>query len=236
MIPWSKISFLGDSIVMLPAALAILAWLAIGRAWRMAFWWAWLFAFGLSLVAATKIAFIGWGIGSVTLDFTGISGHAMRGVAVLPVLAYLVSQRWPGPLRIVCVALGVGMGLLIGVSRVVLSYHSVSEAVAGCLVGCAVALGFIYWSLPLSKPNLNRWLLAGSLLGLVPTAYANPAPTDYWMNSVALYLSGHDQPYVRGDSRFARPGSSGHRALHHFQRVVKDHERLTATPSTVPVN
>ncbi|MGV3656021.1 MAG: phosphatase PAP2 family protein [Noviherbaspirillum sp.] len=199
MIPWSKITFLGDTIVMLPAAMAILGWLAVGRAWRIAFWWATLFAFGLGLVAATKIAFIGWGIGSVALDFTGISGHAMRAAAVLPVLAYLVSQRWRAPAKFACLVLGLGAGLMISISRVVLSYHSVSETVAGWLLGSAVALGFIRCSLRLSKPYLNRWLLAVSLLALVPTAYANPAPTGHWVNAVALYLSGHERPYVRAD-------------------------------------
>ena len=35
---------------------------------------------------ASKVAFIGWGLGLSALDFTGISGHAMIASAVYPLL------------------------------------------------------------------------------------------------------------------------------------------------------
>ncbi|MDB5842158.1 MAG: rane-associated phospholipid phosphatase [Herminiimonas sp.] len=205
MIPWSKITFLGDSVVMLPAAAAIIVWLVAGRAWRMAFWWGLLFTTGLALVAITKIAFIGWGIGISALDFTGISGHAMRAAAVLPVIGWLTLQRSAVPARMFGVTLGLALGGLVMISRVALDYHSVSEGVAGFLLGTAISLGFIRVSAGLTKPRLNRWLLAFTLLGLFPTSYAEPAPTNQWVHAVALYLSGHDCPYVRGSTRFAEP-------------------------------
>src|SRR5690606_16724813 len=87
------ITFMGDSIVTLPIAAAIAIWLLAAGAWRAALAWCVMFGTSLTLVAATKIAFIGWGIGIPGLDFTGISGHAMRACAVLPVAAFLLLRN-----------------------------------------------------------------------------------------------------------------------------------------------
>lgn len=205
MIPWTKITMFGDTVVMMPAAAAIIIWLVAGRAWRMAFWWGLLFTTGLFVVVATKIAFIGWGIGIDALDFTGISGHSMRATAVLPVIFYLLLQKSSPPVRTSGVAMGLALGMLIGVSRIALHTHSVSEVVAGAVLGSSISVGFIRISDSLPKPALNRWLIAFSLLALFPTSYAEPAPTNHWVNAVALYLSGHDKPYVRTTGRLARP-------------------------------
>lgn len=206
MIPWTKITIFGDTVVMMPAAAAILVWLLVGRAWRMAFWWGLLFSMGLAVVAATKIAFIGWGIGSDALDFTGISGHAMRASAVLPVMAYLLMQRASPSLRTCGIALGVAFGLLIGESRIALHVHSVSEVASGCLLGSLIGLGFIRLCAGVPMQSLNRWLVALSMCGLLPTSYAEPAPTHGWITATALYLSGHDKPYTRSAGRIARSG------------------------------
>ncbi len=163
----------------------------------MAWWWCILFGSGLTIVAATKIAFIGWGIGISALDFTGISGHAMRAAAVFPVIFYLLLQRSPGLARNAGVVLGLVISGVIAISRVVVHDHSVFEAVTGFAMGAAVSIGFIFASSQLPKPFLNRWIIGFSLLALLPTSYAEPAPTNQWMNTVALYLSGHDKPYVR---------------------------------------
>jgi membrane-associated phospholipid phosphatase len=197
MISWGKITYFGDTVVMMPAAAAIIIWLVIGRAWRMAFWWSILFTVGLVLVVATKIAFIGWGIGIRSLDFTGISGHSMRATAVLPVLCYLMLQKSSPGLRALGICFGLMLGLLLGISRIAVHAHSISEAAAGCLLGGMISLGFIRISGSLQKPVLHRWLIVLSMLALLPTSYAKPAPTQRWMNGVALYLSGHDRPYSR---------------------------------------
>jgi membrane-associated phospholipid phosphatase len=204
-IPWHHITSLGDSVVTLPAAAIVLAWLVAGKAWRMAFWWSLLFATGLILVLASKVAFIGWGIGSPALDFTGISGHAMRATAVAPVIFYLLLQRSSAPVRWAGILLGIVAGALIGISRVVVDAHSISEVVSGCLLGGALSLIFMWLSRPLPKPSIGRWLIAFSMLALLPTTHAEPAPTEDWMNAVALYLSGRDTPYVRTWGPLARP-------------------------------
>ena len=101
----------------------------------MALWWCQLFTAGMSLVVATKIAFIGWGIGIRSLDFTGFGGHSMRATVVIPVRFYLILQKAPPIARTSGVSLGTVFGVIIGISRLVVYAHSVSEAVAGCILG-----------------------------------------------------------------------------------------------------
>ena len=205
MIPWLQITGVADTVVTLPAAATIAAWLLAGRAWRMALWWCVLFIAGLAIVVATKIAYIGWGMGIEALDLMGLSGHAMRATAVFPVIFYLMSQRSPPAVRASGVVLGILLGVLVGVSRVMLSVHSVSEVVTGCALGGAVSLGFIWIARGLPRPQLNRRIIAIGLLALLPASYASPAPTERWMNAVALFLSGHDAPYHRGVGRAISP-------------------------------
>ena len=205
MISWMHITGVADTVVTLPAAATIAIWLLSGRAWRMAFWWGLLFTGGLAIVIATKLAFIGWGIGINALDFMGMSGHAMRATAVFPVILYLVLLRSSPAMTASGVLLGISIGVLVGVSRIALQVHSVSEVVAGCAIGGAVSLGFIWISRGLPKPYLHRRLIALGMLALLPTSYAKPAPTNQWMNAVALYLSGHETPYDRGTGRPVAP-------------------------------
>jgi membrane-associated phospholipid phosphatase len=205
MIPWQHITLLGESLLTLPAAAAIIVLLLVGRAWRMAFWWALLFGAGMVVVIVTKIAFIGWGIGSQLFDFTGASGHATRATALYPVIFYLLLKEAPARVRHTGIAAGLALGVLVAISRVVLRDHSVSEVVAGCLLGAAIGLGFMWLARPLPKPSLRRWLPALGLVVLLPTTQAEPAPTADWMNAMALYLSGHERPHVRTWGPLAKP-------------------------------
>lgn len=200
-----QITSVADTVVTLPAAATIALWLIAGRSWHMALWWCLSFVSGLAIVAATKIAFIGWGVGISTIDFMGMSGHAMRAAAVFPVILYLVLQRSPVIVRMSGVLIGILAGMLVGTSRIALNLHSVSEVVTGLAIGFAISLGFIWMSRAFPKPHLSRWIIALGLSALLPTSYAKPAPTDRWMNAVALYLSGHDMPFDRSGVRPISP-------------------------------
>ena len=133
----------------------------------MALWWCRLFTAGMSLVVATKIAFIGWGIGIRSLDFTGFGGHSMRATVVIPVRFYLILQKAPPIARTSGVSLGIVFGVIIGISRLVVHAHSVSEAVAGCILGGMVSLSFIWILGPSQNFVLYRSLIALSLIALL---------------------------------------------------------------------
>jgi membrane-associated phospholipid phosphatase len=206
MLTWSFISRLGGIAVMLPAATAVALWLCAARAWRMALWWSALFVVSLLVTVATKIAFIGWGAGIHYLDFTGVSGHAARATAVIPVLIFLAMQGAQRTARAYGVATGMILGAVVGLSRLMLHAHSISEIIAGCVLGSVVSTVFMHVFDPPRKFTMDRATAACWLVGLIAVTFVSPAPTQRWMISLALYLSGHDRPYIRKNWKLAPPG------------------------------
>lgn len=163
---------------------------------------------GLIIVAATKIAFLGRGIGITALDSTGISGHAMRATAIMPVLLYLRCINASRHVRLGAVAAGIAFGVLIGASRLMVHVHSPAEVIAGCLLGASVSASFQRTMLRVTQPGLRfheRYALPLLLLLLVPVFAAKPAPTERCLHAVAMKLSGHEKLYSRGYDR----GESG---------------------------
>lgn len=206
MIEWTEVTRFGDITVTSLIALALAAWLFVEDEKRLAFWWSALFAAGLGVVVATKMAFIGWGIGIRALDFAGFSGHTMRTAAVMPVLIYLILQRTSLPLRVCGVVLGLAFAAVVGVSRLMLNAHSVSEVVTGWLLGAAVSLTFIrIAATSLSKHVFKPMRIVLSLLVLLPAPYVHPSPTQKWLTKITLYVSGHDHPFPRAGWRKEPP-------------------------------
>jgi hypothetical protein len=150
-----------------------------------------LFGGALMLVAVSKIAFVGWGIGIESLDFTGFSGHAMRSAAIMPLLFYLILQQKTAAIRRSAAIFGICFAALISLSRVLLHFHSISEALSGWVLGTAVCLGFIWRAESLPKPILSRPLIAGSFVLLLAASFARPIPTQRLIDDAALLLSGH---------------------------------------------
>jgi len=196
---WLVITHLGAAGIMLPmfALIAAELWLA-GQKSALLTWMLAMTA-GVAVVLASKIAFIGWGWGSASLNFTGISGHTMLASSVFPVwMGWLLA----GPGRrfsLVGVMLGLAIGAVVGWSRLVLGAHSPSEVVLGWLLGLGI-------SLVASKAMMGRSLspdwarFAGMLLLLAfSPSLSGYLPTRKWEVGIALTLSGHSRPYARQD-------------------------------------
>lgn len=195
---WTSVTNLASFSVIAPTAIAITGWLIAGRAWRLTMWWLLLFLGAMGIVVASKIAFIGWGIGSRAYDFTGFSGHVTRAMAIAPVLFYLLTQRTSATTRISAIVLGTGFGTLIAISRIMVHAHSVSESVTGWVLGAAVSFSFIYLLHRSPHIRAHNGVIALGLAGLLfITPYVEPTPTQRWITQAALYLSGHDRPYIR---------------------------------------
>jgi membrane-associated phospholipid phosphatase len=201
---WTSLTALGGVGVMGPVALIVAAWLALGYRWKYAGAWLALLGAASGLVALSKIAFIGWGIGVRQLDFTGISGHALMSTAVLPVAIFVALLPARGMIRAAGVAIGLLLGVWVGVSRVVLDAHSVSEVVAGCALGAAVALGFVRIAWRAESGKLAPTPVAASLAAVVVALHGVPVPTQHWITEIALQLSGHERPYVRASWKAKR--------------------------------
>jgi membrane-associated phospholipid phosphatase len=200
---WSFLSRLGEAQILMPAMVSALAWLS----WRVglpavragALWLLMLAGAGL-VTLTTKLAFIGWGLGWAWADFTGVSGHTLAATAVLPPLASLATGRQSVRGRAVLLAVAVLLAIVVGVSRVVLGAHSVSEVLAGWLLGAAVS------SLAVQRLNgLNSrrhdWslLLVLAVWGLSAMTSAPATRSHERVTEWALRLSGHSQPFVRAD-------------------------------------
>jgi membrane-associated phospholipid phosphatase len=195
MIWWSHLSALGGLNVTALLALAIAAWLAAARCWRLALAWCLLFGAALALAAASQMAFLGWGIGIRALDFTGFSGHAARAAAVFPVALFLLLEP-----RSRAAALGIVLGILVGaavaLARVEVGAHSPSEALAGLLLGL-LAAGLFVAHARVPRPRSPQPLLLGLLAAIVLLPRADPQGAHQWLTAAALKLSGSDRVWLR---------------------------------------
>ncbi len=92
---WQLISFFGDSTVLLPSAAALFIVLILRKTSRLLAWqWSLLFGITGAIVCASKLAFMGWGLGIRELDYTGFSGHSALSAAFWPIFLWLLSARF----------------------------------------------------------------------------------------------------------------------------------------------
>jgi membrane-associated phospholipid phosphatase len=194
---WLLITSLGGAGMTLPIAFAIAIWLAVGYSWRMAAGWLVLLGVAITVVTATKLAFLGWGVGIRELDFTGVSGHSMLSTAVYPVALFLLLLPARPPVRLAGVVLGLAAGIVVGLSRVVLSAHSPSEAITGCLVGALAALVFVRMAWNAEPGKLAALPVTVSMLVLAVLVHGVHVPTQRWVTHIALKVSGHERPFIR---------------------------------------
>lgn len=188
------VTHLGSSSLLLPIIVLMAAGLWQMRQTATLRVWSVGLSVAVVLTLATKIAFMGWGLGISALDFTGISGHGLLATAVLPVLLALVlSARH----RSLALPVGLGIGALVAVSRVALDKHSVSEVVLAWFLGSVVA-----WAAVRKLDSAVRppgYVTAAPLLLLFAfnTSAATYLPSHDLEIRLALMLSGRDTPYSR---------------------------------------
>lgn len=196
---WHLFTRLGEAQLLLPAMAAGLLWLLrraetrpLARAWVLA---------GAAAVAATtasKVAFMGWGVGSAAIDFTGFSGHAMFSALVLPVLARIVAGRAAAPWPRAAIAAGFALAAAVAVSRVVTGAHSESEAVLGFVLGGAASAWALRRTQAPEAPT-PAWMLAGLAAWLLVSPLVTPPTrTHDHVTALSLQLSGRSMPYTRG--------------------------------------
>lgn len=197
---WNTLTHWGEVQVLVPAAVWAGLWLlptATGRAlgWR----WGMGVLLAVLITVASKIAFMGWGLGIAALNFTGFSGHAMFAAAILPMVAtVLAPSAHPGVRRAFGV-LGVGLALLVGFSRIAIGVHSVSEVVSGFALGMLAIWPAQRWVARWHSPvaawvpgMVAVWLTLAPVQ--VPSVQSHPRITQW-----ALQLSGKSAPYTRQD-------------------------------------
>ena len=197
---WIAITDFGDSAVLMPLAAVLLVWMG----WRhrgLVVFWGVLLAVDIAGVAATKLAYMGWGLHPPGWDFIGLSGHSALSMLIWPSIGALVtagrSRLWPWLLP----AAGFVFSAAIVVSRLTTDAHTPIEAASGAAWGAMLAAVFL-WRLSRSAPEARRvpvWLLPAVLLVPLVLTYGYIFPTNQVLETVACALSGRAQAYTRAD-------------------------------------
>ena len=198
---WWRFTWLGDSGLLLPVAALIALWLASSRrTWPACGLWVLIFGAASSLVLASKLAFLGWGVGSARFNFTGISGHTMLSASVWPVALWLLASRGTHELRVGLAIFGWLLAAAVGVSRLAIYAHSGSEVAAGYLLGVVASASFLALQRRMAHPRVRASLVALSLmLPLLQIQPGHAAPTHGLIERMAMRLAGIDRTYTRED-------------------------------------
>lgn len=184
---WRTLSTLGDSRWLLPMALVLLITLPRTDV-RMK--WRWLLAIAATagVTLASKLAFMGWGIGIKSVHFTGFSGHAAMSSVVYPVVGALLAG--PGKrARAIGLAIGVLLAIAIGWSRIQLHAHSLSEVIAGLMLGLGCSTWVVHTAHASSRPNLVA-AAAAVLAGMVLPLALPDIHTHQLVIALAKFISG----------------------------------------------
>lgn len=157
------------------------------------------------LIVGSKLAFMGWGVGIKSLDFTGFSGHTALSATVWPAIFWTVAKKWLPGLRsaeMVAVLAGWTLAALIGLSRLALDSHSISEVAAGYILGLLLSATFFWLVRESQLQRVNLWPI-GAIIGLVLMLghFGFQAPTQSLQQHIAKQIAGLDRPFKRRDLR-----------------------------------
>lgn len=203
---WSRITHLGDAALVLPLLVAAIVGLAIQGPTqrRVALQWALVITASITLVAASKIAFYGWGTGIRRWNLTCFSGHTVSAWLAWPALLMLMAPARLGALRIALLVTGIVIAACVGWSRVPLGAHPVSEVIAGTLLGAAAAAWIIraLWNHAFDNRGIAMLTALLLALALLTQAGLERPHSERWFQKVGTSLSGTDQPVDR--SRWQR--------------------------------
>ncbi len=205
---WRLLTRLGEAQILLPvAAMSILSLVHQRQGQALAGRWLATLAAAVVLTTASKVAFIGWGIGWSALDFTGISGHAMFAAAVYPLLLATLAPATSRVAPWLAMAAGAALALLVGVSRVTVHAHSWSEVVAGLTLGGAVSVISLMRG-HLSECRFKVWVPTATAAWLLVMPVHAPASNSHALvTRMALALSGRHIPYTREELRRNAPAT-----------------------------
>ncbi|GHM30386.1 hypothetical protein ECZU45_41730 [Escherichia coli] len=200
---WQLISFFGDSTVLLPSAAALFIVLMLRKTSRLLAWqWSLLFGITGAIVRASKLAFMGWGLVFASW-ITPASAATQRsprpsGLSSCGCLARVFPRACKA-----AVATGYILAAVVGYSRLAIHVHSVSEVIAGLLLGAAGSALFLM----LQKRTTHSESVSISWGGVVCLVMVplillhsgNKAPTQSLLGQIATALGPLDKPFTRTD-------------------------------------
>lgn len=197
---WHVVTRLGEIQILIPAALLVaFAMLRQSHARVAGVDWLGSLCAAALVTTLTKVAFIGWEWGYAPLNFTGISGHSMFAAAVFPMLLGALPDAANLQARKAAFAMGAVLAVVVGVSRLAVGVHSVSEVISGLVLGGCVSLYCARrQALRLAQVNPTIPLLLVAWLVISPFKLPQ-VKTHTVVTQLALKLSGRPVPYTRTD-------------------------------------
>ena len=197
----AAVTNVADADVTLPLAAGVLLVLL---AFRRDLALAWLRDIGgaLVIILALKIAFgVMLGVGTA-FGIRSPSGHTETASSVYGgLLSLLTGRPWFGTLLAVVIA------IFIGVTRLGLGVHSLSDVLVGGLVGigAVVLLGRSLARRPPSLPGASRLLLLLLTLAVVAGLYGHRSTIEGWLERVEYHLAvALGVPTWKGEALYVR--------------------------------
>ncbi len=183
----------GDPYLTSLLAGVVMLWFAAMRAWRPLVAWTSCFSVGVLAVAASRIAHAGWGVEIPTLNFAVISGHSMLASAVYPTTFGLCATQAKPRTAALAYLFGFACALAIGVSRILMGFHSTAEVVTGWLLGTFIA-GMTYSLMGQSRErtlSVGKFSMhdstpfAATAMALIVICHGKVVPVSNWIDSNA---------------------------------------------------
>ncbi len=198
---WKMLTYFGDSMLLIPTAVIMALLMPWKNNNRRAVWY-WVLAFCLAggLVSMSKILFLGFGIGSARYNFTGFSGHSAMSATLWPVMFWLLAGSMSTFWRTLALVTGYLIPLLVGVSRLMLNAHSVSEVITGLLLGFTLSSAFLISQRHAQLKNFNLPQIGATLfIPLLLMGSGHVATTQHFLEDLSASLGGLDKPWTRAD-------------------------------------
>lgn len=177
----------GDLAVLLPLVAVVTAWLVTIRQPRILLWWLVAVALCMSSTAALKIYFF---VCPPLVDLHSPSGHTSLSTLVYGALTLAVAMIVTGWKRIAVFAAGATFVAAIGVSRVAIHAHSLTEVLVGSLIGIAALALFAgqFWPRRPAEPRLQPMLIA--CIALMVMLNGQDLHAEGFLHTIGHYLNG----------------------------------------------
>jgi membrane-associated phospholipid phosphatase len=194
---WRVATHLGSASLLLPVLIMVTTGLWRSNQKEAVRIWLQSISLAIAITLTTKILFLGWGLGIPSIDFTGISGHTVLATSVLPIVFSSALVFGKNRISIAGVAIGLLLAFGVGISRIVLGAHTLSEVLFAWVLGVMV---FCLVLKAMKEPFQRPWIAGLAplvLLAAFSTTTSNYMPTHDWEIKLSLLLSGQSKPYSR---------------------------------------
>lgn len=170
---WRLITLTAEPTLLIPLGLLIFGWLWLSCSRRTALWFGGLWVLGASLLVLQKLLYYAFGISLASIRLFSISGHSYMASYLYGSLVVILCASWRRANRYIAYAGVLLLVLLVGVSRVAMFGHRMSEAIVGLLIGTALLFVFLRKGWRPAHARFPAWTLAVPAVVLFVALYGH---------------------------------------------------------------